>query len=115
MNTRTQAMWLLRFESLILLAIACYLVISSFTSTVTAPSALVGEIIFSLVGCLGLFIASKGFAQSRSYGRAPAVLANAIAMGVAYFMISGGLVWVGLIVGALGLTTFICALFGYKE
>jgi len=113
--TRVPAMWLLRFEAMVLIGIALYLIVSSFLATVSAPAALVGEIVFAIMGSIGLFFASRGFQEAKSYGRAPAVLANGIAMGVAYFMITGGLIWVGLIVGALGLATFICSLFGYTE
>lgn len=113
--TRVPAMWLLRFEAIVLIGIALYLIVSSFIVTVSAPAALVGEIVFAIMGAIGLYFASRGFQEAKSYGRAPAVLANGIAMGVAYFMITGGLIWVGLIVGALGLATFICSLFGYTE
>jgi hypothetical protein len=113
--TRVHAMWLLLLESVILVGIALYLVLSAFVATVSAPAALVGEIVFALLGAIGLYFAARGFAQAKSFGRAPAVLANGIAMGVSYFMITGGLIWVGLIVGALGLATFVCSLFGYTE
>jgi hypothetical protein len=56
-----------------------------------------------------------GFARKRSYGRAPAVLANAIAVGVSYYMITGGLLAVGIPLALLGATTFIASLFGYHE
>jgi hypothetical protein len=56
-----------------------------------------------------------GFAKRRSYGRAPAVLANAIAVGVSYYMISGGLLAVGILLALLGSVTFVAALFGYRE
>ena len=84
-------------------------------STATWPSALVGEIVFALLGATGLFFASMGFAKRRSYGRAPAVLANAIAVGVSYYMISGGLLAVGISLALLGSVTFVAALFGYRE
>ena len=113
--TRVPAMWLSRIEAMVLIGIALYLIVSSFIATVSAPAALVGEIVFAIMGAIGLYFASRGFQEAKSYGRAPAVLANGIAMGVAYFMITGGLIGVGLIVGALGLATFICSLFGYTE
>ena len=95
-NSRKAAVWLLRFESLILVGIVVYLLLASVFSTATWPSALIGEIVFALLGAAGLFFASMGFANRRSYGRAPAVLANAIAVGVSYYMITGGLLIVGI-------------------
>ena len=114
-NSRKAAIWLLRFESLILVGIVIYLLLASVFSTATWPSALIGEIVFALLGATGLFFASTGFAKRRSYGRAPAVLANAIAVGVSYYMITGGLLAVGISLALLGSITFIAALFGYRE
>ena len=114
-NSRKAAIWLLRVESLILVGLVIYLVLASVFSTATWPSALIGEIVFALIGAAGLFFASVGFVRKRSYGRAPAVLANAIAVGVSYYMISGGLLIVGIPLALLGATTFIAALFGYHE
>ena len=114
-NSRKAAIWLLRIESSILGGIVIYLLLASVFSTATWPSALIGEIVFALIGAAGLFFASVGFVRKRSYGRAPAVLANAIAVGVSYYMISGGLLVVGIPLALLGATTFIAALFGYHE
>ena len=114
-NSRNAAVWLLRIESLILVGIVLYLLLASVFSTATWPSALIGEIVFALLGAAGLFFASIGFARRRSYGRAPAVLANAIAVGVSYYMITGGLLIVGIPLALLGAITFVAALFGYRE
>ena len=114
-NSRKGAVWLLRVESLILVGIVIYLILASVFSTATWPSALIGEIVFALMGATGLYFASVGFARKRSYGRAPAVLANAIAVGVSYYMITGGLLAVGIPLALLGSITFIAALFGYRE
>jgi hypothetical protein len=114
-NSRKAAVWLLRVESLILVGIVIYLLLASVFSTATWPSALIGEIVFALMGATGLYFASVGFARKRSYGRAPAVLANAIAVGVSYYMITGGLLVVGIPLALLGSITFVAALFGYRE
>ena len=114
-NSRKAAVWLLRIESLILVGLVLYLLLASVFSTATWPSALIGEIVFGLIGATGLYFASMGFARKRSYGRAPAVLANAIAVGVSYYMITGGLLAVGIPLALLGAATFITSLFGYHE
>lgn len=114
-RARIWAKWLLRLESLVLGLIVLYLIIASITSSVSTPSALIGEIVFALAGAVGLFLASKAFSHGKSYGRAPAVLANAIAMGVSYFMVTGGLLAVGIPLGFLGLVTLLSSLFGYSE
>ena len=57
-NSRKAAVWLLRVESLILVGIVIYLLLASVFSTATWPSALVGEIVFALMGATGLYFAS---------------------------------------------------------
>jgi len=112
---RTSAVRLLRLESLILVGLVIYLLLATVFSTATWPSALIGEIVFGIIGAVGLYFASTGFARQRSYGRAPAVLANLIAIGVSYFMISGKLLIVGIPLAMLGVVTLVSALFGYNE
>jgi len=112
---RKAATWLLRLESLILFGLVLYLGIAALTSTVSAPGALIGEMIFGLLGSVGLFICAREFAKASARGRAPAVLANLIALGVSYFMITGKLLVVGIPLAILALVTFVAALFGYRE
>jgi len=112
---RKSAKHLLRLESALLIILALYLSLSAVIKGVSAPGALAGEIAFSLTASIALFICSKAFATRRSHGRAPALLANLIALGVAYFMISGKLVWVGFALALLAALTAISALLGYTE
>jgi hypothetical protein len=114
-KSRVRAIYLLKFESLLILGIVVYLVIAPLFSTVSLPNALGAEIIYGLLGSIGLWVSAVGFAQKRSYGRAPAVLANLIALGVAYYMITGNFLLVGIPLAILALITLISAAFGYKE
>ena len=112
---RKTAVILLRIESAFLIALVFYLCGAAITHGVEAPGALAGEIFFSLVASTGLFICSRGFASHRSYGRAPALLANLILVGVSYFMISGHLLWVGSLLGLFAGVTALSCLLGYTE
>jgi hypothetical protein len=114
-KSRVRAIYLLKFESLLILGIVVYLVIAPLFSTVSLPNALGAEIIYGLLGSIGLWVSALGFQQKRSYGRAPAVLANLIALGVAYYMISGNFLLVGIPLAILALITMISAALGYKE
>ena len=114
-NSRIRAIFLLKFESLIIFAIVLYLLIAPFISDVSAPAALSAEIIFGLLACAGLWFSAIGFAKKRSFGRAPAVLANLIALGVSYYMISGSLLIVGIPLAILALITLFSAALGYAE
>ena len=114
-NSRVRAIYLLRLESLIILGLVIYLLVAPLISEVNAPAALSAEIVFGLLACLGLWASATGFKQKKSFGRAPAVLANLIALGVSYYMITGKLLVVGIPLAILAFTTLISAALGYKD
>jgi hypothetical protein len=114
-SNRKRAILLLRFESLLITGIVVYLLVAPLISSVSLPKALGAEIIYGLLGAAGLWVSALGFKQKRSYGRAPAVLANLIALGVAYYMITGNFLLVGIPLAILALVTIVSAAFGYKE
>ena len=114
-SSRNRAQLLLKIESILILALVTYLLVAPLISSVTAPESLGAEIIFGLIGSAGLWICARGFKAGKSFGRAPAVLANLIALGVSYFMISGGFVLVGVPLAILALVTVVSAALGYKE
>ena len=104
------AAWLVRTEAIFLFGLGAYLLIRTLTSSVEELDAVIAEIIFLILGGIGLFFAGRGFLQQRNYGRGPTVLANLIAMGVAYYMIDGERLALGLTLGTYALITFIAAL-----
>ena len=114
-NSRVRAIYLLRLESLIILGLVIYLLVAPLISEVNAPAALSAEIVFGLLACIGLWASASGFKQKKSFGRAPAVLANLIALGVSYYMITGKLLVVGIPLAILASITLISAALGYKE
>ena len=114
-SNRKRAIYLLRFEAVLILAVVIYLLTAPLVSDVSAPAALSAEIIFGLLACVGLWFSAMGFAKKRSFGRAPAVLANLIALGVSYYMISGSLLVVGIPLAILALITLFSAALGYAE
>ena len=114
-NSRVRAIYLLRLESLIILGLVIYLLVAPLISDVNAPAALSAEIVFGLLACLGLWASASGFKQKKSFGRAPAVLANLIALGVSYYMITGKLLVVGIPLAILASITLISAALGYKD
>lgn len=114
-NSRVRAIYLLRLESLIILGLVIYLLVAPLISEVNAPAALSAEIVFGLLACLGLWASASGFKQKKSFGRAPAVLANLIALGVSYYMITGKLLVVGIPLAILASIALISAALGYKD
>ncbi len=116
-RSRKIAVNALRLESVILLALILYLaLLAAFrTKPLSAPLALAGDFIALALGAIGLFACSVSYKNGKSWGRAPAVLANLIALGVAYFMLSGKFYIGAYPLGLLAIfTTAVCVL-GYRE
>ena len=101
---------LVRLEALFLAGLASYLAIRTATSKVKELDAILAEIIFLSIASTGLFFAGKGFIAKRNFARAPTVLANLIAIGVAYYMIDGERDLLGIGLGSFALVTLLAAL-----
>ena len=101
---------LVRLEALFLAGLASYLAIRTATSKVEELDAILAEIIFLSIASVGLFFAGKGFIAKRNFARAPTVLANLIALGVAYYMIDGERDLLGIGLGSFALVTLLAAL-----
>ena len=96
---------LLYIEATIVLALCLWLIFFSFTHENEELAPLLGEISFAALGALGLFAAGRGYARGKNYGRSPAILANLIALGVAYYQIQGAFYIGAVIILALALPT----------
>ena len=101
---------LVRLEALFLAGLASYLAIRTATSKVEELDAILAEIVFLSIASTGLFFAGKGFIAKRNFARAPTVLANSIALGVAYYMIDGERDLLGVGLGSFALLTLLAAL-----
>jgi hypothetical protein len=101
---------LVRLEALFLAGLASYLAIRTATSKVEELDAILAEIVFLSIASAGLFFAGKGFIAKRNFARAPTVLANLIAIGVAYYMIDGERDVLGIGLGSFALVTLLAAL-----
>lgn len=101
---------LLQVEAAALLSLGAFLVIKSIDNHLEAPLALVGVVIFTILGAAALLLSARGFRASRNYGRAPAILLNLIALGVAYFQMQAHLWVVAVPLAAISLVTLILAL-----
>lgn len=101
---------LVRLEALFLAGLASYLAIRTATSKVEELDAILAEIVFLSIASIGLFFAGKGFIAKRNFARAPTVLANLIAIGVAYYMIDGERDLLGIGLGSFALVTLLAAL-----
>lgn len=105
MRVRKWAAAFANLESLFLLSLAVYLFARSVTSEVEELDAVIAEIVFLIAGAAGLFFAGRGILRGKRYGRGPIVMANLIALGVAYYMIDGDRITWGITLGAVAITT----------
>jgi hypothetical protein len=101
---------LLYIEAAMVFALALWLIFFSFTHENEEAAPLLGEIGFAVVGAAGLFAAGRAFAVGKNYGRSPAILANLIALGVAYYQIQGAFYIGALIIIPLALSIIYLAL-----
>jgi hypothetical protein len=109
-SQRSTVATLLYIEAAIVLALGLWLIFFSFTHENEELAPLLGEISFAAIGAVGLFIAGRGYARGKNYGRSPAILANLIAIGVAYYQIQGKFYIGAAIILALALPIIYLAL-----
>jgi len=109
-SQRSTVATLLYIEAAIVIALGLWLIFFSFTHENEELAPLLGEISFAAIGALGLFIAGRGYARGKNYGRSPAILANLIAIGVAYYQIQGKFYIGAAIILALALPIIYLAL-----
>jgi hypothetical protein len=108
---RKVATIILRSEGILILGLGVFLIAKGLSSNDSVEWFVIsGEIGMVLAGGIGLLIAAKGFKDKKMYGRAPAVLANLIAIGVAKYMYEGGLWWVAIPLTLIAVTTIYLAI-----
>ena len=102
---RSTVATLLYIEAAVVLALGLWLIFFSFTHENEEVAPVLGEISFAVLGAIGLFLAGRGYARGKNYGRSPAILANLIALGVAYYQIQGHFYIGAVIILVLALPT----------
>jgi len=102
---RSTVATLLYLEAAIVLALAIWLVTLGFTHDNRELAPLIGVIVFALLGAGGLFASGRGYKNGKNYGRSPAILANLIAVGVAYYQIQGHFYFGAVVILVLALPT----------
>ena len=100
---------LLNLEGAVVLALGAFLIFKALTADSVELLPLLGVVIFAAIGGIGLLAAAFSFKNNRHFGRAPAVLANLIALGVAKYQFDGGLWFVALPLVIVATITLYCA------
>ena len=102
-SQRSTVATLLYIEAAIVLALGLWLTVLGFTHEEKEMTPLLAEIGFAAIGSIGLFSCARGYVNGKVYGRSPTILANLIAVGVAYYQIQGAFYIGALIILALAL------------
>ena len=101
---------LLFVEAGVVFALAGWLIVLTFTSDSFEALPFLGVLLFALFGGGGLLVCGLFYKSGKYYGRAPAVLANLIALGVVSYQVEAHLWFVAIPLTALAGTTLIAAL-----
>jgi hypothetical protein len=112
---RSRVAALLYVEAGIVFALGLWLTVLGFTHEEKEMTPLLAEIGFALAGSAGLFACARGYVNGKVYGRSPTILANLIAVGVAYYQIQGAFYIGAAIILSLALPTLYFALAIAKE
>ncbi len=114
-SKRSSVAALLYVEAGIVFALGLWLTVLGFTHEEKEMTPLLAEIGFALAGSAGLFACARGYVNGKVYGRSPTILANLIAVGVAYYQIQGAFYIGAVIILSLALPTLYFALAIAKE
>jgi len=101
---------LLLIEAGVVLALAGWLVVLTFTADSFELLPFLGVLLFALLGAGGLAASAIGYRGGKYFGRSPAVLANLIALGVVSYQLQAHLWFVAVPLAALAGATLIAAL-----
>ena len=102
---RSTVATLLYIEASIVLALGVWLGVLGLTHDKKELAPLLGVIVFAVLAAVGLFASGRGYKNGKNYGRSPAILANLIAVGVAYYQIQGRFYIGAVIILVLALPT----------
>jgi hypothetical protein len=112
---RSRVAVLLYIEAGLIFALGLWLTILGLTHEEKEMTPLLAEIGFALAGAAGLFACARGYVNGKVYGRSPTILANLIAVGVAYYQIQGAFYIGAAIILSLALPTLYFAFVIAKE
>jgi hypothetical protein len=101
---------LLLIESGVVLVLAGWLVVLTFTADSFELLPFLGVLLFALLGAAGLAASAMGYRRGKYFGRSPAVLANLIALGVVSYQLEAHLWFIAIPLAALAGTSLIAAL-----
>jgi hypothetical protein len=106
---------LLLIESAVIAALGLWLILLALRADSFEFLPLLGDLLFAALGCGGLAASAFGYRRGKYFGRAPAVLANLIALGVVSYQVQAGLWIVAVPLAMLAAATLLAALRAIPE
>ena len=101
---------LLRIEGVFILGLGFYLILKGLTTEGSIEWFVISGILFmTFFGGIGLWFSANGFKNKKMYGRAPAVLANLIAIGVSKYIFEAGFWWAAIPLSLYSAIVIYCA------
>ena len=107
---RRVASRLLYIEGGFVLALGAWMIFFGFTHENREILPLLGVVLFAIAGGLGLIQCGRGYQAGKNYGKAPAVLANLIALGVVKYQAEAGLYFIAVPIALLAVATLFMVL-----
>jgi hypothetical protein len=102
-GTLRWASWLLRGQGIALGLVAAWLVWADLTAPTTDLATALLVTAFAIAGALALWALGVALGRRRAGARAPAIVLELMLLPIGWFMIQGGLGWLGLPLILLGL------------
>lgn len=102
-DTLRWAVRLLRAEAVALGLVAVWLIWSDLTATTTVLTSALLVTAFAVAGAAALWALGGALARRKSGARAPAIVLQLMLLPIGWYMIQGGMGWLGVPLMALGL------------
>ncbi|GAA1841361.1 hypothetical protein [Asanoa iriomotensis] len=102
-TTLRAAVWLLFAEAAGMVVLTAYLAYEVLTADAVDTTSALLLTAFAAFGALVLFLIGRALGQGRAGARGPAIVLQLMLCAVGYYMIQGGLAWLGVLLIALGL------------
>lgn len=104
-DRRSIAATLLFIEGALVLALGVWLIVLGATHENREILPLLGVLLFAIAGGLGLIQCGRGYKAGKNFGKAPAVLANLIVLGVVKYQAEASLYYLAIPLAILAVVT----------
>jgi hypothetical protein len=98
------AVRLLLGEAGLLAVVTAYLIYQDVTATATSLGVAIALTVFAALGAVAVLALARALARRSAGSRGPAIVVQMLLLVTAYYMLQGGLLWLGVPVLVLGLT-----------